>query len=780
MENINLGVHSLVDFILRTGDIDTRIFNADTMARGSIIHRFYQERQNSNYIAEYPFNETLEYKDYNITLSGRADGLILEGKCATIEEIKSTNDDLEYFYETNKEWHLGQAKVYAFLYARKFNYQEIDVLLTYISQNDDSKEFHRFTFSFEELDQFMLDLLNRYFIFFEHIRTNKKLRNDSVETLEFPFDVVRKGQKDMIRATQNVVETGGRVYIEAPTGIGKTMSVLYPSIMGFKDDHIKKVFYFTAKGSGQNSAFDSFNILHDSGLKAKAVKLSAKEKICLNEKVSCNPDDCPFAKGYFSKLKEALLYALYNFDAFDKELIQQIALKFELCPFEFQLDLSTFLDVVIGDYNYLFDPNVYLRRFFEVTNDDFKYITLVDETHNLIERVRDNYSEKIELNIIKAMKKTLRGSSDTKIKRRISKMLKAFENFDTMLENKETIVERIPGDIRESIEKYLVEAQRFMKENPKEIDDKFRDGFFMLNRFMKLYELYDENFALYFVKNLEGINSMNLLCLNPKVFISSTLEKVYGVVLFSATLAPIDYYTAELGRRKEDDVIQLPNPFSKDNLLLLVATNVATTYKKRDDTYGLVADYILAATRNRLGNFLIFFPSYAYLESVLSYLETIKDIDILVQTRDMNQTSRDAFLAEFKVNPTKTTIGLTVVGGIFSEGVDLVEDRLSGVVIIGVGFPSISFEKELIRSYYDKNDQNGFTNAYVAPGLNRVLQAMGRVIRGEKDRGFILLIDQRYLENRYRKVIQNYNARLRFVDDTSIIKHSLDKFFTEY
>lgn len=778
MENISLSVHGLVDFILRTGDIDTRIFNTDTMARGSIIHRFYQEKQNSNYIAEYPFNENVEYKDYLINLMGRADGLILEDGRATIEEIKSTNDDLDSFYQTNREWHLGQAKVYAYLYARKFNYKEIDILLTYISQNDDSKDFHRFTLSYEELESFIFDLFDKYFTFFEHIRNNKKIRNESVETLTFPFKDIRKGQKDMILATTKIVEKGGRVYIEAPTGIGKTMSVLYPSIKGFKNDHIKKVFYFTAKNSGQNSAFDAFNTLHDSGLKAKAIKLSAKEKICLNDKVSCNPDDCPFAKGYFSKLKDAILYALFNFDSFDMGLIQKIALKFELCPFEFQLDLSVFLDVVIGDYNYFFDPVVYLRRYFDDTNDNF--ITLIDETHNLIERVRSNYSEKIEMQIIKAMKKSLRGSIDTKVKRRLTKLIKAFEDYNTVLETKETIVDHMPSEIRDSLEKFMVEAQRFMKENPKTVDDKFRDGFFMINRFNKIYELFDDNFALYMVKGDNGIDSMNLLCLNPKVFINDTLDKVYGAVLFSATLAPIDYYTAELGRRSSDDVIQLPNPFAKDNLLLLVATNVATTYKKRDDTYGLVADYILAATRNRTGNFLVFFPSYAYLENVLGYLETIKDIDLLVQTRDMNQTSREAFLDEFKANPTKTTIGLTVVGGIFSEGVDLVEDRLSGVVIVGVGFPSISFEKELIRSYYDKNDQNGFTHAYVAPGINRVLQAMGRVIRGEKDRGFILLIDQRYLETRYRRVIQNYNARLQFVDDTNTIKHSLDKFFTDY
>lgn len=778
MENISLSVHGLVDFILRTGDIDTRIFNTDTMARGSIIHRFYQEKQNSNYVAEYPFNENIEYKDYLINLMGRADGLILEEGRATIEEIKSTNDDLDAFYQTNREWHLGQAKVYAYLYARKFDYKEIDVLLTYISQNDDSKDFHRFTFSYEELESFIFDLFDQYFTFFEHIRNNKKIRNESVETLTFPFKDIRKGQKDMILATAKIVENGGRVYIEAPTGIGKTMSVLYPSIKGFKNDHIKKVFYFTAKNSGQNSAFDAFNTLHDSGLKAKAIKLSAKEKICLNDKVSCNPDDCPFARGYFSKLKDAILYTLFNFDSFDKDLIQQIALKFELCPFEFQLDLSVFLDVVIGDYNYFFDPVVYLRRYFDDTNDNF--ITLIDETHNLIERVRNNYSEKIEMQIIKAMKKTLRGSIDTKVKRRLTKLIKAFEDYDTVLEAKETIIDRMPTEIRESLEKFMVEAQRFMKENPKNIDDKFRDGFFMINRFTKIYDLFDDNFTLYMVKGDDGIDSMNLLCLNPKVFINDTLDKVYGAVLFSATLAPIDYYTAELGRRSGDDVIQLPNPFAKDNLLLLVATNVATTYKKRDDTYGLVADYILAATRNRTGNFLVFFPSYAYLENVLGYLETIKDIDLLVQTRDMNQTSRDAFLDEFKANPTKTTIGLTVVGGIFSEGVDLVEDRLSGVVIVGVGFPSISFDKELIRSYYDKNEQNGFAHAYVAPGINRVLQAMGRVIRGEKDRGFILLIDQRYLETRYRRVIQNYNARLQFVDDTNTIKRSLDKFFTDY
>lgn len=778
MNKLHLSVHDLVDFILRTGDIDTRVFNVDTMARGTIIHRFYQEKQNANYIAEYAFNETIIYQDNEIVLSGRADGLIIEDGRVTIEEIKSTNDELENFYAINKSWHLGQARVYAYLYANKYRLETIDVLLTYISQNDDSKDFHRFTYDLRELETFFNELLDQYFEFFNHIKANKKARNISINYLKFPFSVIREGQKDMMKVTEQVVSKGGRVYIEAPTGIGKTMSVLYPSILGFNNDHIKKVFYFTAKGSGQATAFESFKILNQNGLKAKAITLSAKEKTCLNDRVSCNPDDCPFARGYFSKLKEALLYALQNYDLFDLDTIQEIALKFELCPFEFQLDLSTFLDVVIGDYNYLFDPNVYLRRFFEVTDEN--YITLIDETHNLIERVRDSYSQKIELSLVLAMKKSLKVTSDTKIKRRLNKLIRAFEDYSVNITLDETLITSLPSEITGAIEKFMVEAQRYMKENPALVDDGFKDGFFMINRFTKLYQLFDDNFALYFVKKNKDVSSLNLLCLNPSVFIKSTLERVYGAVLFSATLAPLDYYSRELAKRSSDQIIQLPNPFPKENLILLVATNVATTYKKRDDTYGLVADYILAATQNRVGNYLVFCPSYAYLNQILSFLETIKTIDIIVQTRDMNQTSRRAFLDEFAPNPTKVTIGLTVVGGIFSEGVDLVDDRLSGVIIIGVGFPSMSFEKELIKNYYDANDQSGFNNAYVAPGLNRVLQAMGRVIRSETDRGFILLIDQRYLENRYRRVIQNYNARLIYVESAEMINNTLNKFFSDY
>jgi len=775
---VNLSVHDLVDFLLRTGDIDTRVFNLDTMAKGTIIHRFYQERQNANYISEYPFNESFEYRNYLFVLSGRADGVIIENDRVTIEEVKSTNDDLDNFFNNNKNWHLGQAQCYAYMYAQKFNTSSVDILLTYISQVDDSKDQHRFTYKFSELQQFFFDLLDQYIEFNEHIRINMEKRAQSVETLSFPFLNTRKGQKDMMSVTETVVKKGGKVYIEAPTGIGKTMSVLYPSVLGFKNNHIAKVFYFTAKGSGQLTAFEAFKTLHDKGLKAKAIVLSAKEKICLNDKVSCNPDDCPFARNYFSKLKDALLYALKNYDLFDKNTIQEIALKYQICPFEFQLDLSLFIDVIIGDYNYLFDPQVYLRRFFEITTEN--YIILIDEAHNLIERVRDSYSESIDLPLLYTMKKSLKTTSDLKVKRRLTKLIKSLEDYATTLIDNETKMAILPDEISNAIEKFMLEAQRFMKENPKDAEDTFKDGFFMLNRFTKLFLLFDENFTLYAVKKNEELAAIKLLCLNPKIFIAATLDKVYGSVLFSATLAPIDYYSNELAKTSRDELIQLDNPFPRDNLLLLAATNVATTYKKRDDTYGLVADYILAATEGRIGNFLVFCPSYVYLSNILSYLETIDSIDLLVQTRAMNQSSRAAFLDEFKLNPTTTTIGLTVVGGIFSEGVDLVDDRLSGVVIIGVGFPSISFEKELIRRYYDDNGHSGFHNAYIAPGINRVLQAMGRVIRSETDRGFILLIDQRYLENRYRKIIEKYNSRLVYVDNTQAIKNTISKFFNDY
>ncbi len=777
-EIIRLSVHDLVDFLLRTGDIDSRIFNLDTMAKGTIIHRFYQQKQNENYIAEYPFNETIEYKDYTFILSGRADGLIINDRSVTIEEVKSTNDDLVNFHDINQAWHLGQAQCYAYMYARKFSLNEIDCLLTYISQIDNSKDQHRYTFMMEELEQFFFQLLEQYIEFHEHIRTQRIERANTVRSLTFPFNHVRKGQQDMMKVTEDVVRRGGKVYIEAPTGIGKTMSVLYPSIKGFIDNHIEKVFYFTAKGSGQHTAFDSFKILHEQGLQAKAIIISAKEKICLNDKVSCNPDDCPFARGYFSKLKNALLYALQNYDCFDKDTVQEIALKFKICPFEFQLDLSLFIDVIIGDYNYLFDPQVFLRRFFEVTNQN--YMTLIDEVHNLIERVRDNYSSQIDMSLLYAMKKSLKSSDDAKIKRRLNKIIKASEDFATTIQERDNKLIRLPSDIDTAIEKFMTEAQRFMKDDPKHIEDVFKDGFFMLNRFVKLYQIFDENFALYAVKKDQNLISINLLCLNPKIFIGQTLEKVYGSVLFSATLAPLDYYSQELAKTSRDEMIQLENPFPRSNLLLLAATNVATTYKKREDTYGLVADYIVSAVKNRVGNFLVFCPSYAYLNKMLEYLETIPSLDILVQTRDMNQTSRRAFLEEFKSNPKTTTIGLTVVGGIFSEGVDLVDDRLSGVIVIGVGFPSITFDKELIRRYYDDNGKNGFHHAYIAPGINRVLQAMGRVIRSETDRGFILLIDQRYLENRYRKIIENYNGRLTYVDSPTDVTTQIEQFFSEY
>jgi DNA excision repair protein ERCC-2 len=775
LTKVELSVHDLVDFVLRTGDIDTRIFNMETMARGSIIHHFYQEKQNANYIAEYPFNEIIEYKDYSLVLSGRADGLILNGNDATIEEIKSTNDDLLNFYEKNHPWHLGQAQCYAYMYARKFKLEKIHILVTYISQLDEEKQMYKSTHTFSELEAIFFNILDKYFAFYEHIREKRIARKQSVTSLTFPFTDIRKGQNEMMEITDRIVKVGGKAYIEAPTGIGKTMSVLYPSIKGFHNDKIEKVFYLTAKGSGQQTAFDSFKILNLKGLKASAIIINAKEKMCLNEKVSCNPDDCPFARNYYSKIKDALLYALQNYTYYDKDIIQEIALKFEICPFEFQLDLSTYVDVIIGDYNYLFDPNVFLRRFFEVTN--YNYMALIDETHNLIERVRDSYSTDISMYTLNLAKKSLRGISDTKVKRKLTKLIKELDDYGDAYDQEAQKVGILPANIFHTIETFMTDAQRFMKESPRDVSDEFKDGFFMLNRFVKLYDLYDENFALYLNKVDNAFDSLHILCLNPKVFIAETLKKVYGSILFSATLEPQEYYASELAKESADTMIKLSNPFSKDNLLLMVATNVATTYKKRDDTYGIVADYILAATKGRIGNFLVFCPSYAYLDKMVSYLETVDSIDLLIQTRDMTTTSRQAFLNEFKANPKTTTIGLTVVGGIFSEGVDLVDDRLGGVIIIGVGFPSITFDKELIRQYYEQNGQNGFSYAYVAPGINRVLQAMGRVIRSETDKGFILLIDQRYLENRYRKIIENYNGRLVYVDNEQMIKGAIAKFF---
>ena len=524
------------------------------------------------------------------------------------------------------------------------------------------------------------------------------------------------------------------------------MSTLYPFIKALKDDEKAKIFYLTAKNSGKINASNAIKILKEKGLMLTDITITAKEKICPCKDKACNPDECPFAVGYYNKIKNVIKSAILSFDTFDYETIVSLAKSYQVCPFELELDLSLFSDVIICDYNYVFDPISYLKRFFD--EDSSHYLALVDEAHNLVDRSRKMYSASISQEQFLVAKKSLRGTKNKKLKLAISKLTKMFNTYDNLEEGEHEYLDINPKDFK-IIESFINSYQEVSQDENEAITKELTDFYLEVNRFKRISEFFDDNF-LYYIKKEEDNVIFNIVCMDASYYLKDIFKRIKGAVLFSATLSPSDYYINLLGGEETDPSLSLVSPFPKENLKVLVAPKVSVKYKNREKSYQEIGDYIHNFVLQKVGNYLIYLPSYEYQNRIMEFLNLPDDIEIHLQNPEMSDLEREDFLDNFNFNPSKTHVGFVIIGGAFGEGIDLVSDRLIGVVIVGIGLSKINYESNKIASYYKDHDMNGYNYAYLYPGMNKVMQAVGRLIRSETDKGIALLIDERYLTREYQ------------------------------
>lgn len=772
---LTLSVHQLVDFLLRTGDIDNRVFNRSSMTEGSRLHSVYQSKQSSNYLAEFPLKMSFNVDEVNIVLEGRADGIIKRSETEyVIDEIKTTVEDLKIFHDDNLEWHLGQAKCYAYMFAKQTNLEYICIKLTYIRQGKEKEQLvDSYVFNILELEQFVVKLLNEYLSFYNIIFNKISKRNESIETLKFPFSKFRQGQRDLAKYTYAMAKKRGRLFAEAPTGIGKTISTLFPFIKALKDDDNSKIFYLTAKTSGRESAHQAVKLLKDNGLSLSDIMITAKDKICFCKGQACNPEECPYTKGYYNKIQTVLRYAILNYDDFDLQTITQLAYENQICPFEFELDLSLFMDIIICDYNYLFDPISYMKRYFD--EDTSSFLVLVDEAHNLVDRSRDMYSASLSYKQFLEARKSVCHSKLHQLKLAMSKMNKMFKEYLVNPKDGNYILDEFYEYTYKTISSFITSMQDINKNENKEMSKELLEFYLEVNRFSKILEFYNDHFICYYEIHDNDL-ILHVSCLDASSFLYSSLRRLRGSVLFSATLSPIEYYVDMLGGKKEDAQLILPSPFPVDNLKIIIAPKVSIRYKNRDASYQQVADYIKAFVKNKVGNYFIFLPSYEYLTNLMPYID-MEDVDVYEQDRGMSDEDKEAFLTNFKPHPERTTLGFVIVGGAFGEGIDLVSDRLIGAVIVGIGMPKINFVSDQIMKYYDSKEQSGYNYAYLNPGMNKVMQALGRVIRSETDRGAVLLIDERYLTNDYRDLFKSEWRKYEVAFSPKEVSDILQDFF---
>lgn len=777
-EQIRISVRNLVEFILRSGDIDNRRASLDTMEAmqaGSRLHRKIQKKMGSTYHAEVPLNIIIEEENYELGIWGRADGIIIE-ETVTIDEIKGVYLSLDLLEEPI-EVHLAQAKCYAYIYGIQNDLQKINVQMTYGNLDTGDLKYFSYEYSMQQLQEWFSDLILKYKKWADFQYEWRKKRQASIKELAFPFPY-REGQKELAAGVYRTIARKKNLFIQAPTGVGKTISTLYPAIKAVGEGFGDKIFYLTAKTVTANVAKETLDILCEKGYQAKSVQITAKEKLCPCEEVECNPVSCPYAKGHFDRVNDAVYDLLQKENNLTREVLLAHAKEYQVCPFEMCLDTAIWTDNIICDYNYVFDPNVYLKRFFA---DGIKgdYIFLVDEAHNLVERGREMYSAALVKEDILAVRKIMKPRSSA-IEKELGKCNKLMLEYKRECETYQ-IYESIPNLIF-SCMRLAAKIEEYMQKNPEFPGrDVVLDFYFELRNFLNIYERVDEHYVIYGQHDEEGRFVIKLFCVDPSFNLQECLDKGNATIFFSATLLPVQYYKELLTNKTDNYAVYARTTFSQDKRLLLIGNDVSSKYTRRTpEEYGRIADYIYRTIKKKKGNYMVFFPSYLFLKKVHEAFElrTDETITCICQESGMREEEREAFLEAFQEEKEESLVAFCVMGGIFGEGIDLKREQLIGAIIVGTGLPQISNEREILKEYYDKKEGMGFDYAYRYPGMNKVLQAAGRVIRTAEDVGIIELLDERFLQNDYQRLFPR-EWEQRSVCQLSNLEEKLTAFWEE-
>lgn len=866
---VRISVRGLVEFILRQGDIDNRhqALHEDAMQEGSRIHRMIQRRMGADYQAEVPLQYTLSAGEYRLIVEGRADGIIDNAEGVTIDEIKGTYRELSHMKEPVPV-HVAQAKCYAYMYSLQKELKEIRVRMTYCNiETEDTRYFYE-DFSFKQLECWFMSIIQEYRKWSDYTWEWKKIRQKSIEDLPFPFDY-REGQRELVSHVYRTIYHQKKLFIEAPTGVGKTISTVFPSIKAMGKGMGDRLFYLTAKTITRTVADDTLELLRQRGLHFKSVVLTAKEKICFMEQTECNPENCPYAKGHYDRINDAVYDLLTSQERFSREKIEEYAIKYQVCPFEFCLDMSLFADGIIGDYNYLFDPHVYLKRFFG-DGSDHNYLFLIDEAHNLLERGREMYSASLRKENFLELKREIQQTIMSELEEKSRKnqvsgqmTLEMTQESKASLSERKTTVkaetaensnisylksgrenttgegttgesiaeesttgegttgERATGKRKkggrsalvrqgygEKLQQRLDKCNRELlalkrecesaclvdsidgfvnalmrlystmsdyleeqEESKLPVRDSILDFYFEVSHFLDIYERLDEHYVKYTQLQEDGSFLLKLFCVNPRENLKECMGRGRSTILFSATLLPIQYYKELLGGDADDYEVYAKSVFNEEKRALFIANDVTSRYTRRsEEEYYRIARYIDEIVKNRHGNYMVFFPSYSFMQRVYDlYVEefSTEEKECILQQEFMSEEDRESFLDRFRGNPDldlnrviqmeieeedSTLIGFCVLGGIFGEGIDLKKDSLIGAIIVGTGIPQVCYEREILKNYFDEKRENGFDYAYRYPGMNKVLQAAGRVIRTVDDVGIIALLDERFLQLSYRRL----------------------------
>lgn len=772
---IYISVRDLVERFVRAGDLTSGVFIPDRATAAIALHQRIQHSRPEAYEPEVVISHTCESGPWSIHISGRIDGIFRYADRMVLEEIKTTIRNPKDSEDGENPHHWAQLKVYAYMLSMEHDLESVDTCLTYARlYSNDTWEIQR-TFSHSDLEAFFSPLISRLVQHTEGIQHFQNLRDRSIGSLRFPFKECRRGQQRMMEEVFQVIVDKGQLFVQAPTGIGKTMAVILPALKTLSQGNIDRMFYLTARSTGKQVAEEAFTILMGQGLRLKTVTLTAKEKICFHADAECDRDECDFAKGYHDRIDEAVTRA-FETDCLSRDVIEKFARQYRVCPFELSLELSELADCIICDYNYVFDPQANLRRFFARPRE--AYLFLVDEAHNLVDRSREMFSADIRkqtfLDVRRQVKKALPDvyHALTRVNTCLLRFMKA--SPDTVQAFAET---ELPEDLCLALGEFIKACEKWLALNR---DAFFREAllelYFGVTRFLKVRELFDASYAVCCERFAKDFR-VRLFCIDPSGSLRRVLEKGRATIFFSATLTPTEYFQKTFGCGEASSGLVLSSPFPRENLCVMVS-NTSTLFRNRHNTRELVAGLIQSLVSQKVGNYLIFFPSYSYMTMVVKSFRTLfPGFRTLVQTPRLTEVDRESFLQEFSRHNSSTLVGFAVMGGVFGEGIDLVGDRLTGAAVVGVGMPPPNLERELINAYFAELYDAGYEFAYIFPGFNKVLQASGRVIRSETDRGAVLLIDRRFTSRNYQSMFPddwNTNHVRNPGDISQVLQHFWD------
>ncbi|MCR4782128.1 MAG: ATP-dependent DNA helicase [Lachnospiraceae bacterium] len=779
--HFHISVRNLVEFVFKSGDIDDRFGGNDpviSMREGQRIHKMIQRNQASGYVPEVMLKTLVKFDEYEVEVEGRADGVIYDNddeKPTLVDEIKGMYIDLDTIEEPIPV-HIAQAKCYGYILCSLNNLSSITIRITYCNlDTDEIKKIER-DYTFDELIDFWNEIwgeYKRWADFSYHWTIN---RNQMIKNMSFPFEY-RDGQRKLVGEIYKVIKESETLFVEAPTGAGKTISTLYPSVQALGRGLLEKIFYLTSKTITKTVALNTFEIFRDNATRLKAIALTAKDRICMLEERSCNPDDCLYAKGHFDRVNDAVYDLLTSEDIYSEDIIKEYAIKHQVCPFEFSLDLALWCDAVIGDYNYVFNPTSYLKRFFAdgVRHD---YVFLMDEAHNLVDRGRQMYSETLVKEdilscrkILKLVDKRLYNSLGTlnqaflKWKKENPDFLKIYDIDPFMLK-----VLRVLGDF----------DRFFHKKIHYQGEDCVRDFYFKLRNFNNLLDYYDDHYLVYAERRDNNEYVLNLSCMDPSRILQERLDRARASVFFSATLLPLNYYRSLLCDVDDPIAVYADTVFKSDQMCIVNGVDITSKYTSRGDfTFDKYARYIYEIISARKGNYICFFPSYKFMNDILRFFYAYSSgCEIMVQKNDMKEEEKQDFLDAFHKKRDKSLVAFCVIGGLFSEGIDLTGDSLIGVIIAGAALPMVCRENELLKEYFDNDSKNGFDYAYLYPGMCKVLQAAGRLIRTEEDRGVIALLDERFSKSEYSFCFPNHWGEISRVNVNNV-RDRIDSFWNE-